>query len=229
MLRPQKKVHKKEIKEDALISSYVRLTTWYENNKRIISIVVVSAAVVIGATLVYLKNRADDDAKAATQLGQIFSYYDGGQYQVAIDGVPERSLPGLKSIVDNFGGSHSGNIARYYLAYASYELGKYQEALQEYEAMSSGNDLLEMARLAGIGACYEAQGNNKEAAAYYEKAASVDAKFTTAPDNLNQAARNYGIAGDKEKAIELYKKLKKNYPTSPYAREADRYIAALSV
>jgi TolA-binding protein len=229
MLRPQKKVSKRELKEDALVSSYVKVTTFYETHKRTISIAVVSAAVVIGATLVILKNRADDDANAATQLGQIFSYYDSGQYQVAVDGVPERSLPGLKSIVENFGRSHSGNIARYYLACSYFEMGRYAEAMQEFDAMSAGNDLMEMSRLAGMAACTEAQGNNKDAAAYYEKAASIDAKHATAPDNLSQAARNYGLAGEKEKAIELYRKLKKTYPTSPNAREADRFIAELSV
>jgi hypothetical protein len=46
---------------------------------------------------------------------------------------------------------------------------------------------------------------------------------------LNNAARNYALAGDKAKAIELYKRLKKNFPTTTFGREADRYVAQLSV
>jgi hypothetical protein len=46
---------------------------------------------------------------------------------------------------------------------------------------------------------------------------------------MSNAARNYGKAGEKEKAIELYTKLKNNYPTSTFARDADRFIAGLSV
>ena len=228
MLRPQKKVRKKELKEDALVSSYVKVTTFYEKHKRNISIATIAVAVVIGGTLIYLKNRADDDQNAAAQLGQVFQYYDGGQFQAAIDGVPERSIPGLTSIVENFGGSPSGNIARLYLADAYYQLARYGEALDQFEEMSAGSDLLEVSRLAGVGGCCEALGRNKEAAAAYEKAATVDPKHVAAPDNLSQAARNYGLAGDKEKAVELYMRLKKNYPTSPYAREAERFIASLA-
>lgn len=228
MLRPQKKVSKKELKEDALVTWYVKVTTFYEQYKKNISIAVIAVAVVIGGSLIYLKNRADDDQNAAAQLGQVYQYYDGGQYQAAVDGIPERSIPGLKSIVENFGGSSSGNLARLYLADAYCQLGRYEEALEQFDDMRAGSDLLEVSRLAGVGGCYEALGRYMEAAEAFEKAATIDPKHVAAPDNLSQAARNYGLAGNREKAIELYTRLKKQHPASPYAREAERLIAALS-
>jgi TolA-binding protein len=73
------------------------------------------------------------------------------------------------------------------------------------------------------------QSSNKDAAEYFEKAATKFSKDVNAAENLNNAARNYGQAGDKEKAIELYKRIKKNYPATVFARDADRFIAQLSV
>jgi TolA-binding protein len=89
--------------------------------------------------------------------------------------------------------------------------------------------MLAASRSAGLAQCYEAKKDYKDAAENFEKAASKDAKDVFAPEYLSNAARNYGLAGDKERAIELYKRLKKNYPTSPSARDVDRFIAQMSL
>ena len=229
MLRPKKKISKRELKQDTLITTYVKLTTFYDTYKKQISIGVTALVVLIIASVVFLKNRAENNDRAMTQLGEVIQFYDNGQYQVAIDGVPERNVAGLKAIVDNYGSTTSGNLARFYLANAYFQLGNYDEALKNYEDFSSSEELLSVSRLAGIGDCYEAKGMYKEAAENFEKASTKHAKNAAAAENLNNAARDYGLAGDKEKAIELYKRLKKNFPVSSYAREADRLIAELSV
>jgi len=229
MLSPKKKISKRELKEDALITSYVMFTSFYERNKKNISIAVTVVVVLIIASIVFLKNRADNGERAAVQLGEVFSLYDNGQYQQAIDGAPERNITGLKSIVENYGGLRAGNFARFYLANAYYHLGKYDLALEQFEDFSPADDLLAVSRLAGIGSCYEAMGNYKEAAENFEKAAAKYPQDANAAENMSSAARNYGKAGDKEAAINLYKKIKKNYPTSTFARDADRFIAGLAV
>ncbi len=229
MLRPKKKISKRELKQDTLVTTYVTVTTFYDTYKKQISIGVTALVVLIIASVVFLKNRTENNDRAMTQLGEVFQYYDNGQYQVAIDGVPERNVAGLKSIVENYGGTTSGHLARFYLANAYFQLGNYDEALKNYEDFSSSDELLAVSRLSGIGECYEAKGMHKEAAESFEQAATKYPKDAATAENLNNAARNFGQAGDKEKAIELYKRLKKNFPVSSYAREADRFIAELSV
>jgi TolA-binding protein len=229
MLRPKKKLSKREIKEDALITSYVKATTFYEEHKKNISIGITVLVVAVFVVVVYMKNRADNNEKALTQLGTIFQMYDAGQYQAAIDGVPEKNIPGLKSIVENYGNSRAGDLARFYLANAYFNAGHFDEALTNFEDCSPPGELLEVSRLAGIAACYEAKGDHRKAAEAFEKAATKHGKDVNAAENLNNAARNYGQAGEKEKAIELYKRIKKNYPTTTFAREADRFITQLTV
>jgi TolA-binding protein len=68
----------------------------------------------------------------------------------------------------------------------------------------------------------------REAAENFEKAADVNSKDVNAAENLSNAARNYAGAGEKEKALDLLKKLKKTYPATVFGRDADRGIAALS-
>ncbi|HUI63730.1 MAG TPA: tetratricopeptide repeat protein [Bacteroidota bacterium] len=229
MLRPKKKISKRELKQDTLVTSYIKVTSFYEAHKRNISITVTALALAILCVVIYFKNRADNNEKAIAALGGIFEVYDAGQYQTAVDGVPERNIKGLRSIVDDFGNSPTGDIARFYLADAYYHLGRYDEALKEFNDCSFSSELLSVSRLSGIGACLEAKGEYKSAAESFEKAATAYVQDTNAPENLNNAARDYGQAGEKDKAIELYKRLKKSYPTSSFAREADRYISQLSV
>ncbi len=229
MLRPKKKISKRNLKEDALVTTYVKLTSFYDANKRAISIGLTAIVVAVFAIVIFLKNRSDNNEKAITALGAIFESYDAGEFQKSVDGIPEKNIQGLKSIVDNYGGSAAGDLARFYLAGAYANLGRYDEALKEFEDYSPSGEFLSVSRLSGIGSCYEAKGMPKEAAASFEKAGTQFPKDVSAAENLNNAARDYGQAGDREKAIELYKRIKKNYPTTAFARDADRFIAQLSV
>ncbi len=228
MLKAQKKITKRELKQDALLITVAKATSWYEQHKKNIGIAVgVLAAIIIGS-FIYAKNKADNNEKATAALGKVYTYFDNGQYTVAIDGVPERNIMGLKAIVENYGGTDSGNLAKFYLAGAYYELGKYDEALTFFQDFTATDPLMAVARLAGIAGCYEARGEYEKAAENFEKAALSYPKDVNAAENLNAAARNYALAGKKERALELYQKLKKDYPTTAFGREADRYIAQLS-
>ncbi len=222
MLTPKKKISKRELKEDALVSTYVKATTFYEENKRMISIGVTVFAVLVIALIVYGKNRTDNNVNATTALGNVYQLFDNGQYQLAVDGVPERNIKGLKAIVDDYGNSQAGEIARFYLGNAYYHLGKYDDAIEQFKACSLSDETLEISRISALACAYEAKGMHKDAAEYFEKAATRNSKDVNAAENLNNAARNYAQAGEKATALELYRKLKKTYPSTPVARDADR-------
>ncbi|MGB2960014.1 MAG: tetratricopeptide repeat protein [Bacteroidota bacterium] len=229
MLRPKKRITKRQLKEDALVSTYVKVTTFYEKHKRQISIGITAIVVVAIVALIYFRNRADSNERAMAQMAAVYAFFDNGQYQIAVDGAPERNIAGLRSIVDNYGGSDGGELARFYLANAYYNLDSTELALGCFEDFSPGNRFLAVSRYSGIAACHEALGNHLAAAEYFERAASIDAEGVNVAENLHHAARNYAESGEKEKAVELYLRLKKNHPTTRFGREADRFISELSV
>jgi tetratricopeptide (TPR) repeat protein len=229
MLRPKKKISKRELKEDTLVKWYAEATGFYEKHKRNIHIVITAVVVVVLALVVYLKNRSDNNEMAMAQLGKVTPLFDAGSYQPAVDGVAERNIPGLRSIVDNYGGTPSGELARFYLATSLYELRRYEEALEQFKDFSASDEVLVISRYAGMAQCEEALGKYREAAENFEKAAVKNSRDVSAAENLHHAAQNFALAGDKEKALELFKRLKKNYPLTTYGRDADRYISALSV
>jgi len=228
MLNAKRKITKRELKQDALITSYMKATSFFEQNKKNVQVGLTALVVLIIASVAYMNNQRSNNEAATAELGKVYAYYDNSQYQLAIDGVPERNIRGLKSVVEEYGGTRAGEMARFYLANAYFQLGRYDEALENFEEFSGSDPLLEASRLSGIAACHEAKGNHPEAAEYFEKAATKYPKDPNAAENLHHAARNYGLAGQKGKAVDLFKKLKKEYPTSTFAREADRYIAQFS-
>jgi tetratricopeptide (TPR) repeat protein len=234
MLKPKKKITKKEIKQDGLINAYAQVTSYYYENKKYISYALTAIVVIAIATYVYINNRRANNEKAASEIAKVYAIYDGAasnnaQYKTAIDGIPERGIMGLKNIVDNYGGTESGELARFYLANSYFGLHQYDEALKCYDDFSGGDKFLQASALAGVGACYESKGEFAKAASAYEKAVGKYSSNATSPDYMNSAARCYGRSGEKEKAVTLYKRLKKEFPTSAFARDAERYITQFSI
>jgi len=225
MLRAQKKISRRVIKEDTLVTSYFKAQTWYDENKRRVNVAGgIVLAVAIGLWF-YSNNVRQNNDRATTDFARVFSFYDNGQYLIAINGIPERNIIGLQSIVDNYGGTTAGNIAKFYLANCYYNTQEYDKALKYFEDFSGSTPLLTNSAVAGIAACYEAKGDFVKAAENYEKSALKNADDPNAPDNLLNAGRDYMRAGEKDRAVELLKRLKRDYPTSLAARDVDRYIA----
>lgn len=229
MLKPKKKITKKEIKEDKLVTTYFEATTWYETNKKIVNGALVGVVVLAIVVVAYMNNINANNQKANTELGKVISYYDQGRFDVAISGNLQENIRGLQSIVDDYGSTKAGELAKFYLANAYFAQNDYDKALKYFLDVSVKDELVTASAIAGAGACYEAKNDYEKAATTYEKAAFKSTKDVNAAENMFHAARNYLSAGKKEKAAELFKKVKKEFPTSIVAREIDRWIAQASV
>ncbi len=228
MLKPQKKVSRREIKEDRLVTAYFETREWIEINTKILSYIGIGLIGVVVIGFLWSKNKAESNDKATTMLAKVVPYYDAGKYDLAINGVPQEGTQGLQSIVDEHGSTKAGQLAKLYLANSFYTIKNYDKALEYYDDVSVSDKMITASALAGVAACYEAEGDLSKAASYFEKAASKNMTLVQAPENLQRSAVNYAAVGKKEKAVELLQTLKKEFPTSTYAREVDRFIAEFS-
>ena len=228
MLKPQKKVSRKEIKEDKLVTAYFESRRWLEENKRLAGYII-AAPIVIALLWFWWHQKTNEWNDTATALlAKVAPYYDSGKYEMAIDGIPQEGTQGLLAIVSEHGSTSAGQVAKLYLANSYYALKNYDKALEYYDDVSVSDKMVASAALAGVASCYEAKGDFEKAASYFEKAASKNMTAVQAPENLQRAAVNYAAIGKKEKAVELLKTLKKEFPTTAIARDADRYIAEFS-
>jgi outer membrane protein assembly factor BamD (BamD/ComL family) len=224
MLKPKKGISRKEMKEDRLVTTYFQTRAWVEGNRRLVTYIVSIPVILIAVWWFIDNNRRQSNERATTDLAKVYQLYDQGQYRMAIDGIPQENIRGLQSIVDDYGRTHSGEMAKLYLADAYFSLGDYDKSLKYFKDFDLSDKLLSSSALAGIASCYEVKGNHEEAANYYEQAASKYSISMQTPDDLFRAASNYSAVGKKDKAAELLRRLKREFPTSTYARDFDRFM-----
>lgn len=224
MLRPQKKISKREMKEDRLVTTYFEAQSWFELHRKRVSTVFFSVLVAGIAVWFYFNNLSTQNLAATSDLGKIMRYYDGGMYEVAINGSPQENVRGLQQIVDEYGGTRAGKLAAFYLGNAYFALQNHEKALAAYEEAGADDDAIQAAILAGKGACYEAMGRYADAGDLFEKAAQEDDRKFHSAEHLYHAGQNYLLSGNAEKAGNVLRKLKSGFPDSPYAREADRLL-----
>ena len=228
MLRKKKQITVRVHETDELIEKYDSAISWIQSNKKLLSNIGTVIVVVVLALTFYVNNVRSNNESAMNEFAKIFTYYDNGQYQIAINGIPEKNLKGLQFIVDEYGSTEYGNIAKVYLANCYFNQNEFDKALPLYEDASVKSEVLKISAIAGEAACYEAKGNFSDAAKYFEKAGKKNSDDPNAAENLAHAARNYAKAGNKEQAIQLYKLIKKEYATSAVSRDAERYLAELN-
>lgn len=226
MLKAKKKITKREIKEDKLVTTYFEAQAFIERNRKMLSSIGVGVLIVAVVGWVYFNNVREARTDATTDLGKVMQYYDQGHYQVAIDGVPQENVRGLKTIVESYGSTPSGEYAKLYLGNAYYVLGKYDEALAAYLDVDLSDDTFSAAALAGAAACYEAKGEFARAAQYFERAYRQDGRNVLSPGYLYDTADCFLRAGERGKAREYVEQLKKEFPNSPEARQSDRLLGA---
>lgn len=215
------------MKEDKLVQFYSEALTFYEDYQSKIFIGVGVVAVLIVAFILYSNKMEEDNRLATTEMSRVIPLYDAGSYQEAIDGKPGTKVLGFKKIIDEYGSTEQGQIAKIYMANSYYFLQNYDEALKYYDDYSGSLDLFKATSIAGKAACYEAKGNLEEAADYFKEAAFVTETNPQNAQYLLDASRNFIKTGDSEEAKFLLEKIQKDYSGTPAAKEVDRYLAQL--
>lgn len=228
MLTKKKKLSRKEMKEDKLVSTYYKVYGYFrENSSRLLTyggvLVVVALAVIY-----YINHKKEENQKASYALSKVIDSYDKGAYLEAIEGKAGTENIGLKKIVQQYDGTENGETAKIYLANSYNRLGKYDEAFKYYKSYSGDIPMLQAASLAGQAGYYADKNNFEKAGSLFRDAAHVSKYNVDNPDYLLKAAINYIQAGKDAVAKELLKTIKNDYKTSQASREAERYMALIN-
>lgn len=227
MLTGKKKLSKKEIKEDKLVTAYYKFLGYFTENQKPLLIAAGVFVVLVAAIFLYKNHQKSNDEKASAELAKVMSVYDAGSYSDAIEGKKGTKVLGFKKIVDDYGSTKNGEIAKIYLANSFFYLGKFDEALKYYKDFSGSSETFEAAALAGQAACLEAKEDVEKAADLYKKAAFVSESNAQNAEYMLKAGIDYMKLGKKAEAKELFEKIRKDYNTSSAFRDVDRYFSQL--
>lgn len=137
--------------------------------------------------------------------------------------------PGALKIMNDYSGSDAANLCEYYAGACYLHLGQFDKAIKYLKGFDAdGATQIKSRSLGMLGDASAELNKNDEALNYYKKAASVNEKDDfTSSEFLFRAALFADATGNTKEAINLFKKLKTNYPLSEKAEDADRYLAKL--
>ena len=225
MLTKKKKLSKKAIKEDKLVELYYKAYGYFDDNKSQVFTYAGVLVIVILAAIWYVNHNNQENKAAAIQLAAVMNYYDNGAYLEAIEGQAGTNVIGLKKIVDQYGSTENGETAKIYLANSYNRLGKLDLAFKYYKDYDGSISMYEAASYAGQAGYYAGKKEYNKAADLYIKASRVSSDNVLNADYLLRAGINYLAANEKNEAKNALEKIKKDYDTSPEARQVNQYLA----
>jgi len=194
-----------------------------EKNQKMITNVILGIIVVVLAIMAY--NRYVVSPKEAEAQSQIFAgelLFEQDSFRIAIEG--DGNFMGFEYIVDKYGSTASGNLAKYYTGISYFKLGDYDAAIKFLNKFDAEGEMMPPIKAGAIGDCYVELGDLSKAISSFKKAASFDNDFT-APIYLKKCGIAYEANGEQAKAIACYEDIKAKYSTSTEASDIDKYIA----
>ncbi len=222
MLKPAKRLTKKQIKEDKLVTTYFRAMDYIKQNQKIVTIGVAAVVIITSLLILFARSKRNAEKYAAVELTKARVAIQQNNIDSATDI--------LTSLVNNYSGTRNAGRAVYYLGNINYGKGDYDAALSYFENYIDDykdNDILTSSAYSGLAACHEQRGNYLEAAKIYESAVDKFPKHFEAPEQLMSAARCYRLANVKNKAQEMYQRIIDHYPDSDFKKDAEIYASML--
>lgn len=212
-----------EEKNTEMGSVITRSEEFIQKNQKTITICVVAVLVVVlaifGLRKWYFQPR---EVRAAEEMFAAEQWFAQGDYEKALNG--DDTFRGFLGVIDNYGCTKAGNLAKYYAGIANLRMGNYDEAAK-WLGKYSGKDMF-TAPLAVMaeGDAEMELGNTDKAVSLYLKAAKMNDNYITSPSAWFKAGLGYLVMGDNGKALECFKTVKQNYPESTEWQEIDKYI-----
>ena len=137
--------------------------------------------------------------------------------------------PGALRIINEYSGTPAANLCEYYAGTCYLQLGQFAKSikyLKEFDA--NGADQIKSRAFGMMGDASAELNKNDDALDYYQKAANVNGKDTyTSSEFLFRAALFAESIGKQKEAIDLFNKIKTDYPLTEKAADVDRYLAKL--
>lgn len=220
--------HKGHHSPSGLQGSVNKAEMFYQKNNKAINIAGLVIIVLIGCYFgykyLYMKPR---EKKAETMIFKAQQYFARDSFQLALQG--DGNNYGYLQVIDRYGGTKAGNLAKYSAGVCYVHLGQYQKGIDYLKKFDADDKIVQAMAYGLIGDAYMELGQSKQGINYYKKAGNYNDNDLIAPIYLMRAGLALENAGRREEAIAVFKKIKNKYPMSAQGRDIDKYLARLGV
>ena len=208
----------KELEVEEIVS---KSEQFIENNSKKIIYGIIAVALVVGAVLgIKHGYLVPQEKKAAAAMFKGEQYFARDSFVLALNG-NGADYEGFEAIIDQYGSTDAGNLAKAYAGICYYKMGDTQKALDLLKSFS-GKDQMVSPAVTGL------IGNTKEGISYFEKAAKDADNEVISPIYLKKAGIAYENLKEYDKAVKAYTTIKDKYYTSMEASDIDKYITRAS-
>jgi len=217
----RRKITKKELKEDQLVTAYYKARAYLDKNGRSVAIAA-GAVLVLGVLIGFIINsKIEANITAGYELYKADVLLERAEYGAAISK--------LHDLIETYPGTVNAAQALVSLADAHFTQGNFDSTAfyaEEYVKKHTGKDvILSCSAYALLASALEEMGDPILAGETFIEAANRYPESYTRPIYLIDAGRCYNIAGDDEKARELYLMVLEEYPGSEVFIRANDQLA----
>lgn len=222
MSSERRKLSKSELREDEFVEWIMQAVEYVKERTRLFVGGAVAVIAVIMAINYFIESKEANRLKAAALLGDVLMVEQGGEPTEAIRLAEELASSSA------YAGTPAAAQGTVLLANLHYEQGRYAEARSYYQRYLDNYeplDVLAYAAQSGLGACLEAEGQLLAAAEHYEARAAQRAGTIHEAMARMEAARIYGLAGERDKQQALLEQVSRAFAQYPIAAQARTALA----
>ena len=201
-----------------------KLISWYRKNEKVLTYAVIGLLAVVAAFYAYNYYLNGQNAEAQEELFLVEQSFKLD----SVDAILKGANGGMSAIdiVDEYGNTKAGNLAKFYAGYAFFKKGDYDVAidyLKDFDA--EGDPLIGPNRLGMIGGCYAAKKEYKDAANYFDKAGRENVNDLTTPHWMFKAGAAYEKIEDFDNAIDAYEFIIANCPKVISKTQVEKFLS----
>ena len=218
--------------QEAAVAEAVSKTEQFfqQNGKKVVLAVIAVVALAVAGYL-YKSLVIDANAEKASELiieAQNRFGVETPDFALALNG--DENGAGFLEVVEQYGSTASGNIAKHYAGICYLRLGDLENAdkyLAMYKPVNKlGAEVVNAQNLGLRGDIAVENGDYEAAVALYKKAVAASANIYTAPLYLYKQIVVYAALGNKAEAQKCFDTIQAKYPVSAELREAEKVLGS---
>lgn len=199
---------------------------FFEDNQMTIIGAAAALIILFGVYLAYqYLYKAPREKAASEQIFKAEQQFLKDSFALALE-APGAGYDGFLDIIDNYGGTKTANLAKYYAGISYLNLGRFEDAVSYLSSHREAGNVTPITKYGALGDAYSELGNFDKALNAYGKATSGEVGVLT-PYYLHKLGILAQRQGKTDQASKAFNRIKSDFPSSAEAADASKYLGML--
>lgn len=197
-----------------------------EDHAKLIGYIVGGILVAVLGYFAYVKLVVDPKSEIAfKEMAQAERLFDQDSINIALNGAPG-SFQGLQQIVDEYGNTDAGNLAKFKAGVAYYKLGDFASAVKLLEEFKTDDNLMMAQKFGMLGNALVQSNKIDEGLKFFVQAAEATELETMQTMYYTKAGQIAMELGKNQEALSYFQKITEKFPNANNG-EAEKFVERL--